>query len=91
MDRYQVFYTESAKADIQGLEKKTAQRILKKVLFYSSQNNPLSFAKPLNNVSAGRFRFRVGEYRIIFRIEHNGTIHILMILRVGHRKDIYGF
>lgn len=33
------------------------------------------------------FRFRVGDYRIIFDIEQE-NLHIL-VLKIGHRKNIY--
>lgn len=33
----------------------------------------------------GAYRFRIGDYRIIFNIEGENIV----ILRVGHRKSIY--
>ncbi|MBS3108327.1 type II toxin-antitoxin system RelE/ParE family toxin [Candidatus Woesearchaeota archaeon] len=34
------------------------------------------------------YRFRVGDYRVIFDIEQE-KLHIL-VLKIGHRKNIYG-
>ncbi|MCK4791223.1 MAG: type II toxin-antitoxin system RelE/ParE family toxin [Desulfobacteraceae bacterium] len=33
----------------------------------------------------GTYRFRIGDYRVIFDIEGEEIV----VLRVGHRKDIY--
>jgi mRNA interferase RelE/StbE len=37
------------------------------------------------DLSLGTYRFRIGDYRIIFDIEDEEIV----ILRVGHRKEIY--
>jgi mRNA interferase RelE/StbE len=33
----------------------------------------------------GEYRFRIGDYRVIFDIEGNEIV----VLRVGHRREIY--
>jgi len=35
----------------------------------------------------GRLRLRVGDYRIIYRVEND--ILVILIITVGHRKNIY--
>ena len=37
--------------------------------------------------TANRYRIRVGNYRIIYDIED--VVLLILILRVGHRRDIY--
>lgn len=86
---HNVHYTEIARQDLKRLEWKTAQRIIKKIIYFSRQKDPLVFAKRLSNFELGKFRFRVADYRIIFDIDHNGEIMILLILRIKHRKDVY--
>lgn len=61
------------------------ERILKKLQFYSLQENPLTFAEKLKDQRFGEYRFRIGDYRILFDVKKN----ILLILKVGHRKEIY--
>jgi mRNA interferase RelE/StbE len=34
-----------------------------------------------------RYRLRVGEHRVIFR--HEQGRFIIVVLRVGHRRDVY--
>lgn len=62
------------------------KRIVAKLEFYLNQANPLVFAEVLTNSKIGKYRFRVGSYRIIFDLEAD---NIIMILDVDHRKDIY--
>lgn len=85
---YKISYTEPAIRDLSNLEKSIAKRITNKILFFASQDDIKPFCKALT-CFAGRFRFRIGDYRAIFKIDETGNIHILMILRIKHRKDIY--
>lgn len=82
-------YTPQAAKDLETLEKRTAQRILDKVDWYCQQNNPLLYAKKLTNFSGGQYRFRVGDYRVIFDLDEKGNIIILVILTVRHRREVY--
>ena len=86
---YHIFYTQKARQDLHHLELRTAQRIIKKITFFTSQKEPLTFAKKLNDQVVGQYRFRIGDFRALFDIDKKGNIHILMILRIKHRKDIY--
>ena len=52
----------------------------------SLQTNPFQ-GKPLQLKFKGRLSLRVGVYRIIYRIESH--IITVVVLDVGHRKDIY--
>ncbi len=43
--------------------------------------------KPLKGELKGRYSYRIGNYRIIYRIEHDRLI--IIIIDIGHRRDIY--
>ena len=87
---YKVIYSAKAREDLHEMEKNIARRIIEKVFFYSQQKNILSFAKPLHLIAEKKYRFRVGDYRIIFSLEAKSKkVRILMVLRIKHRKDIY--
>lgn len=86
---HQVIYSTRAREDLKKLEKKTAQRIIKKIFYFSQQKAPLAFAKKLANFDLGQYRFRIGDYRAIFDLNKKGQIQLLMILRIKHRKDLY--
>ena len=80
---FQLVYTKRALKDIQKLDKRSKTRIKNALEVYSL--NPYSHLEKLTNYVIGSYRFRIGNYRVIFDVEGNQII----ILRVGHRKDIY--
>lgn len=82
-------YTEHAVNDLKLLDRLVAQRILKKVAYFCTQENPLVHAKSLKGPFAGVLRFRIGDYRVLFRQESSGELVLLLILRVKHRSDVY--
>ena len=83
-----LLFTDPAVKAISKLPPKIARRIVKKMQWFAEQDDPLSFAKPLSNQQLGSHRFRVGDYRILVEID-KGTISILVVLSVKHRKDVY--
>jgi len=82
-------YTRKATKDLLALDQFIAKRIIKKVCVICSSAKPMNQAKPLTGIFTGLHRFRIGDYRVIFREQKNGDIIILSILRIKHRKDIY--
>ena len=74
-----------ATKEIDKLSPNVRRRILEKLKFFSEQENPLKCAERLNNFEFGEYRFRVSDYRILFDVQGNNIV----ILKVGHRKDIY--
>jgi mRNA interferase RelE/StbE len=80
---YKLIYTRRANRDIKRLDELIKLRIKKQLEFLSK--SPLTYAEKLTNSAIGDYRFRVGDYRIIFDIDENNII----ILRVGHRREIY--
>jgi len=81
--KYRLTYTERAIKDIRKLELKIKERIGKTLLRYAG--DPLKHAEKLTESSLGEYRFRIGDYRAIFDLEDDEIV----ILRVGHRRDIY--
>ena len=49
--------------------------------------DPVSFGKPLRYSLKGHRRLRVGDYRVIYRIE--STRKTVFIIAIKHRKDVY--
>lgn len=76
--------TNNASHDLFSLDYNLQKRIISKVKFFCDQDNPMYFAKALNNCN-WRFRFRIWDYRVIFTLEENKII----ILMIWHRKEIY--
>jgi mRNA interferase RelE/StbE len=80
---YGLIYTKSAWQDIKKLDR-VAQKKLAKAL-ERLREKPFFYAKKLILPQLGGYRYRIGNYRVIFDIEDKKII----ILRVGHRKEIY--
>ena len=76
-------YADEAREQLRKLPQSVQARIIKKVLFYASQPDPLSFAKPLSGYDA--YRYRIGNYRVIFEVDSN-TLYVLLIVK---REDAY--
>ncbi|OGL62001.1 hypothetical protein A3C09_01605 [Candidatus Uhrbacteria bacterium RIFCSPHIGHO2_02_FULL_47_44] len=87
--KFYLDYAPGATKDLAGLSDQIRTMIVKKLETYFQQDNPLAFAKPLQGDFKGFYRFRIGDYRAVFRKKADGTITIILILRVQHRKDIY--
>lgn len=87
---YKVIYTSKAQKDLYKLSDDIAKRILTKVSDYVRLNNPLDKAKKLKGFDEPAFRFRVGDFRIVFRLDKKTKkLVILVVLRIQHRKDVY--
>jgi len=80
--KYTLIYTRRAERDIARLDLKTKERIGKALLRY--QEEPLRYAEKLSDPMLGTYRFRIGEYRVIFDLEGSEIV----VLRVGHRREI---
>jgi mRNA interferase RelE/StbE len=73
-----VFYAKKAVAQFEALPRQVQKRIATKMRFFASQSNPLQFAERLTKPAEGDYRFRIGEYRLIFDVV-KGVIYILNI------------
>jgi len=83
---YKVRWHEDALEDLKSLDKKTQKKILQRVKEYLPQN-PVSLGKPLRGIFKGFFRYRIGNIRIIYTLDHeNETVSIL---KIGDRKNVY--
>lgn len=85
---YKVTFTERAKKDLKKLDRHTTALILgwiRKNL--DGCENPRLHGKGLSANRSGQWRYRVGDYRLLAEISDE-TITIL-VLPVGHRRDVY--
>ena len=79
----------SAIKELDKLDQQVAKRILKFLhKRVASLKDPRSIGDALKGPRFGEYwRYRVGDYRIITKIEDK--ILLIIVLRVGHRKQIY--
>jgi mRNA interferase RelE/StbE len=81
--KYRLVYTQRALKDIRNLDPQARQRIGQSLKRF--EDDPLKFASKLTDLNIGSYRFRIGEYRVVFDLEGEEIV----VLRVGHRRDIY--
>ncbi|MDP1688839.1 MAG: type II toxin-antitoxin system RelE/ParE family toxin [bacterium] len=79
-------YTHKAVRNLENLPFDLQKRIAEKMRFYAEQENPLEFAKRLAESREGEFRFRIGDYRVIFDIV-KGHVVVLAIRRRDKAYD----
>lgn len=85
---WKIEYSRSALSELKKLDKSEARRIVNYMSDrISCLDDPRSAGKALTGNLGELWRYRVGNYRIVTEIQDQ-TICIL-VLRVGHRKDVY--
>ncbi|MBI4272980.1 type II toxin-antitoxin system RelE/ParE family toxin [Candidatus Uhrbacteria bacterium] len=89
MASYVISFADIALKDLDSLDKKTARRIIDKLDFFVKTENPFRYAQKLKDATQGEYRFRIGNYRVVFDIDSQGGVVVLVILLVRHRKDVY--
>jgi len=80
-----IYFTKNAKKDVESLDSIVQKRIITKLKWYMEQEDPMVFADKLTDFRLGSYRYRIGEYRVIFEVKHN-TIYVN---KIKHRKEIY--
>ena len=85
---YKVVFSERALKQIKLFDKNTAKLLMawiRKNL--DGCSNPRALGKSLTANHSGHWRYRVGDYRIIAEIEDDRVI--ILVINIGHRRDIY--
>ena len=87
INMYKIEYLVSVvKCDIPALPS-TMKKIIKKAIEERLMVDPVGLGKPLRYSLKGHKRLRVGDYRIIYRIELSSNK--VIIVAIKHRKCIY--
>lgn len=84
MTTFEFFSTEEFVQSLQSLDESCQQKVREKLKFFVQSENPIFFARKLRGYK-DIFRFRIGDYRVIFRLEKKNII----LLLAKHRKDVY--
>ncbi|HMO52574.1 MAG TPA: type II toxin-antitoxin system RelE/ParE family toxin [Kiritimatiellia bacterium] len=84
MASFKIEFATSVRKDFRNIPKQDAARILKRIEGLAGNPRPPD-SKKLSGDDA--MRIRIGVYRVIYEIRNDALI--VLILRVGHRKDIY--
>ena len=85
---YRIDTTADFDKDIKALDKPTATRIINKIEWLALNTDLLKH--PLKHMPKdlkGLQKYRVGDYRILFWLDHNHKV--LTLYGVEHRKTVY--
>ncbi len=85
---YKLEFLKEAFEEFKNLDR-SVQKIIKQKLEILSKDPELlkNNIKPLKGKYKGLYRLRVGNYRIIYRLDKDRLI--ILIIRIGHRGEIY--
>ncbi|NEQ95919.1 MAG: type II toxin-antitoxin system RelE/ParE family toxin [Cyanothece sp. SIO2G6] len=85
MSRYRIELLKTAKKELAKLSQQIQRRIAAKIDSLLIEPYPPNCKKLING--NGRFRIRVGDYRIIYRVEDEQLV--ILVIQIGHRRDVY--
>ena len=83
---YKVVWKEETKKDLAKLDHTIVKKITDRVENYLIQD-PLNLGERLFYDWKGHYRYRVGDYRVIYEIKQNQLL--ILVVKVGHRKEVY--
>ncbi len=84
---YEIVLDKKVLKDLKKIDKKDRKKIIE-TIEKKIAKNPYTGKRLLGNLS-NFYRYRVGDYRIIYSI-FDDRIEI-EIIKIGHRKDVYEF
>jgi mRNA interferase RelE/StbE len=82
---YRIELTHRAEKDLDRLPTDVKIRIIHKIETLSENPRPHGVEKLSGE--EGFYRIRVGDYRVIYEIQDD--VILVLVLRLGHRSDIY--
>jgi mRNA interferase RelE/StbE len=81
---YRLLYHPLVSDDIEGWPENIKDRI-RSAIESRLLSDPVRAGRPLRQSLVGHRKMRVGDYRIIYRVQGDAIV----ILKIGHRKDVY--
>ncbi|UFS68594.1 type II toxin-antitoxin system RelE/ParE family toxin [Geomonas sp. RF6] len=86
---WKIEFSPAAKRELDRLDRPIARRILNFLSERVSKlDDPRAMGAALKGPHLGEFwKYRIGDYRIIAKIEDSQLL--ILVLRVGNRRDIY--
>jgi mRNA interferase RelE/StbE len=82
---YRIELTPAARRDLKKLPRDVLRRVDAHILALAENPHPPGAQKLQGD--EGVFRVRIGDYRIIYRVEHHRLV--ILVIRIGHRREVY--
>jgi len=83
---YRLRIIPTATRELERLVKPVARRIAERINWLAANLDDIR-PEPYKGDLAGLYKFRVGDYRVIYQILHDEKV--IVIHQVGHRSEIY--
>ncbi|WP_212541914.1 type II toxin-antitoxin system RelE family toxin [Sphingopyxis indica] len=80
-------YDVAARRQLRKLPRTVGDRILTTLEQIAALENPRTRGHALTGDYAGHWRYRVGDYRVVARID-DGRL-VIVVIAIGHRRAIY--
>jgi mRNA interferase RelE/StbE len=85
---WKIVFDAGALKDLERLDFQVRAKITRFLRRVSAGEVPFSLqSKALQGKYNGLFRYRVGDKRVIFKLDE--VLKVLLILEIGHRKEVY--
>lgn len=85
---YSVEYTEDAVKQLRKMDRYTRTMILNWITKHlEGTDDPFASGKALTGDKAGLWRYWVGNYRLISKIDRGKLV--ILLVEIGHRSNIY--
>ena len=84
---WEVDYSEAARRALRKLDRPTEQRIRAFVDSLPELPNPRARGEALKGPFAEFWRYRVGDYRLICRIQDD--LLVVLVVKIAHRSEVY--
>ena len=83
---YRVEYLRTVITDDIPALPKSAKRQIRRAIEAKLTTHPIELGKPLRYSLRGARRLRVGDYRVVYRIE---PPDVVLVIKIGHRREVY--
>lgn len=87
MNRWTIEFKQSAVKELKKIDKISQKRIIKFLESTVYLESPRLRGKALKGGHKDLWRYRIGNYRVICDLEDEKLV--VLVVRVGHRKDVY--
>ena len=84
MASYELVFKKSVAKDLREFPKAEVKRILQRIRLLADDPRPPGCEKLSGQE---RYRLRQGVYRIVYEIDDN--VLIVLVVKIGHRKGVY--
>lgn len=85
MDSYRIEFAREATKDLRRIDRVWIPKIISAIEALTAVPRPVGCKKLVG--SEHTFRIRVGDYRVIYDIQDNTLV--VLVVRIRHRRDVY--